>query len=122
LWVIDKYDPTVGLWYAVAREQPEGRWVDCQYHSTIDLVILPMQRILEKLSHDAVRFRNVAKCMEFLVTSCDQSKLKHKLKSRNLKHKINNTIIKLNRLNALHFAVTVANTAQAMSDDSEFSH
>jgi len=25
LWVIDKYDPTVGSWYAAARELPEGR-------------------------------------------------------------------------------------------------
>jgi len=96
--------------------------VDCQYHNNIDLVILPMQRILKKMSHDAVHFRNVEKCMEFLFTSCDQSKLKHKLKSRNLRHKINNTIMKLKKLNALHFAITVANTAQAMSDDSELSN
>lgn len=117
LWAIDKYDPAVGLWSAAARVQPDGQWVDCHNNKTIDLVILPMRSILGRLRNNALRFQNVAYSMEFLFTLCDHSKLNRKLKPRSLKHQINNTIIKLKKLNALHFAITVANTAQSMCDD-----
>lgn len=122
LWAIDRYDPTTGIWSAAAREHPDGLWVDCYYSNTIDLVILPMRMILGRLSVDAPRFANVMECMEFLFTSCDQSKLNRKLKPRSLKHQINYTIVKLKRLNALNFAITIAKTAEALCDNSELSH
>jgi len=122
LWAIDRYDPTLGLWSPAAREQPDGLWVDCGYNKIIDLVVLPMRSILGRLRVDAPHFENVMECMEFLYTSCDQSKLNRKLKPRTLKHQINNTIVKLKKLNALNFAVTVAKTAQALCDHSQLSH
>jgi len=121
LWVIDRYDQTICAWSTAASEQPDGRWVDCKYNKIIDLVVIPMRRILRKLRDDAHRYQNLAKCVEFLFTSCDQSKLNRKLKSRNIKHNISNITIKLKKLYALNFAITVANTAEEMIDDTQLS-
>jgi len=119
--VIHKYDPAHGVWSEAAREFPDGRWVDCKYNRTIDVALIPMQRILGRLRNKASGCQEVAKHMEFLFTSCDQSKLNGKLKSRNLKHNINNLNLKLEKQYALNFAITVANIAEEMIDVSQFS-
>jgi len=119
LWVIHKYERTVGSWSAVAKELPDGRWVDCKYNILIQVVLIPMNMILEKLRNQACSYQDLAKKVEFLFTTCDRSKLNGKLKSRNLKHNITNLKLKLEKQYALSFAVTVANTAEEMTNDLE---
>jgi len=121
LWVIHKYDPAIGVWSVAAKEFPNGRWVESTFNRTIDVALIPMQRILGKLRNEASGYQEVAKHMEFLFTSCDQSKLNGKLKSRNLKHNINNLNLKLDKQYALNFAITVANIAEEMIDVSQIS-
>jgi len=121
LWVIHMYDPTLGMWSAAAREFPDGRWVDCKYNRTIVVTLIPMQKILRRLRNEVSGSQEVAKHMEFLFTSCDQSKLNGKLKSRNLKHNINNLNLKLEKQYALNFAITVANIAEEMIDVQQYS-
>jgi len=117
LWVIHKYERAVGSWSAVATELPDGRWVDCKYNILIQVVLIPMKLILERLRNEACSYQDLAKKVEFLFTTCDRSKLNGKLKSRNLKHNITNLKLKLEKQYALSFAVTVANTAEEMTND-----
>jgi len=121
LWVIHKYDPALGVWSVAAREFTDGRWVECTYSRRIEVALIPMQRILGRLRNEASGYKEVSKHMEFLFTSCDQSKLNGKLKSRNLKHNINNLNLKLEKQYALNFAITVANIAEEMIDVSQIS-
>jgi len=117
LWMIQKYSRAVGSWSAVAKELPDGRWVDCKYNILIQVLLIPMKVILERLSNEAWDYQDLEKKVEFLFTTCDQSKLNGKLKSRNLKHNITNLKLKLEKQYALSFAVTVANTAEEMTND-----
>jgi len=117
LWVIHKYERAVGSWSAVAKELPDGRWVDCKYNILIQVVLIPMNMILERLRNEACSYQDLAKKVEFLFTTCDRSKLNGKLKSRNLKHNITNLKLKLEKQYALSFAVNVANTAEEMTND-----
>jgi len=115
--VIHKYERAVGSWVAVAKELPDGRWVDCKYNILIQVVLIPMKLILERLRNQACSYQDLVKKVEFLFTTCDRSKLNGKLKSRNLKHNITNLKLKLEKQYALSFAVTVANTAEEMTND-----
>jgi hypothetical protein len=122
LWRIEKYDSSLGVWSVVARELLDGRWKYCRHNRVIQVVVIPLRRILKKLRDDACIYQDVEKCVEFLFNSCDQRKLNGKLKTRNLKHNIANLRIKLEKQYSLSFAILVANTAEKMTCDRDFWH
>jgi len=122
LWLIEKYDSASCVWAAVARELPDGQWKYCSYNQVIQVVVIPMRKILGILRAKACLYQDVESCVEFLFNSCDQRKLNGKLKTRNLKHNIANLRIKLEKQYSLSFAILVANTAEKMTNDPEFWH
>merc|ERR1719245_2990417 len=119
-WKIEGHEVDTGKWVLCAEEQPDGRWVDCKNKEVVRVKLVPMNEILEKLYEDfASENQELAKCIEFLFTNCNQKKLHSKLKGRNLKHNISNLKEKLEKQFKLQFAITVATTANAIAQDLE---
>jgi len=121
-WVIEKYDWESREWCSAARELQDGLWVDCRNNKAIQLRVIPMRRILERLRKSGTVFERLEKSVDFLFNACDQMKLNGKLKTRNLKHNIANLKAKLEKQHALSFAISVVDTAQSITDDVETSH
>merc|ERR1719494_963003 len=109
-----------GVWCPAARQQPNGSWVDLRYNQTIKVMLIPLIKILGKLKKKIPVCQEIDKYVEFLFTSFDRKKLNGKLKTRNLKHNINNLKLKLEKQHALSFAIRVANTADLIA--TEYAH
>jgi len=119
LRLIEKYDSQDDAWSVVAREHPDGQWFNCSLNLPIQVVIIPMQRILARMKDEGCLYQDIGKSVEFLFTSCDQNKLNTKLKKRTLKHNIGNLTNKIEKQYALSFAILIANTADKMTNDAE---
>jgi len=116
-WLIEKYDSAGDDWFPVARQQGDGRWLDYSHNRPIQVVLIPMRKILSRLRDEGCLYQDVAKSVEFLFTSCDQKKLNGKLKTRTLKHNIANLRNKLDKQYALSFAILVANAADKITNE-----
>jgi len=115
LWVIEKHDFEHSVWCTRAKQKSDGRWIDLKNNRTIDVKLVPLIRILEKLIEGPAAYQDVEHHMSFLYNSCNQKKLNGKLKTKNLKHNIANLKSKLEKQYSLSFAVLVANTADSIA-------
>jgi len=115
-WMIEWQELGSEKWQIRARQQEDDRWVDFKNSKMlIRINVIPVSRILEKLSHEHFSNKSkMKKTMDFLFTSCNHVKLT-KLKGRNLQHHIVNLKLKLEKRMALSFGVRVANVAEAIA-------
>jgi len=121
-WKIEGQNVDSCKWEISAKEMPDGRWVDMKNNSRlIQVQLIPMSKILQKLGEDASEHQEVEKSMEFLFKSCNQKKLNSKLKGRNLQHNISNLKVKLEKQYALRFAVQIATTADSIAQELDVS-
>jgi len=121
LWMIEQYCFQSEGWQIRARQVEGSRWVDLMNSvMTIRVQIVPMSRILERLSEKILESKiDVKKTVDYLYTSCNHLKL-CKVKGHNLKHRIDNLKVKLEKRNALSFGVHVANAAESITQDKKF--
>jgi len=84
----------------------------------IEVAIIPLRRVLEKLREGGSTFEDVEKNLDFLFTSCNQRKLSSDLRKRNLNNNIVNLKSKLEKQRAISFAVLVARTAELIVSQS----
>jgi len=114
-WMLERQDLGCERWHLRARQEKNEWWIDFKHNRTqIRVHIIPMSRVLEKMSEEHIENENeIKKSLDFLFTSCNQEKLS-KLKGRNLKHHIANLKVKLEKRHALSFGVRIANTAETI--------
>jgi len=117
-WMLEKQSLEGEKWQVRAQQVDGKEWVDLQHNEMqIHVKIVPLRRILERLSEDFFISKNeVKKSIDFLFTSCNQVKLS-KLKGRNLKHHIANLKVKLEKRYALSFGVQIANAAESIVNE-----
>jgi len=115
LWVLEKYNVKEKVWNVRAQQNPDGRWVDLENNRMIEVTLVPLQSVLEKLREGGSTFQEVENWLDFLFNSCNQRKLNGQLRTRNLNNNIANLKAKLEKQHALSFSVIVARTANSIA-------
>jgi len=111
-WVIEVFEVELGIWHLRFQQLPDGKWVDLTSGLKLyNIHVVPMVDILNRMKDDWSEYDQMKKRIEFLFHSCNQKKLNTKLKLRGLKHHIVNLRVKLEKQQALNFAVRVARIA-----------
>jgi len=116
-WMIERQCNEQGEWQVRARQLDDGRWIDLNSKTTIQVDLVPMSSILERIGKQDLESKSILKKrIDFLFSSCNQGKL-CKLKGRNLKHHIANLKVKLEKRYALNFGVQLATTAEIIRQE-----
>jgi len=114
-WLIEECNSDTQTWELRAQELPGKNWLDKRnVHITLKVKLISLTKIISRMS-DSIFDNEIEEQLDFLFRDCDQKKLNTKLKTRNLKHNIQNVKGRLEKQHCLAFAIRVVNVPDAIT-------